>query len=86
MKQSSKTETELLDFDRTKIRSVKESAKHLGISERQLWRVIHDKEIESVKLGTNRRGITQGALVDFINERTVPKFNPNDAAKNILAG
>lgn len=81
-----KPEHQTNEFDKTKIHSVKESAAHLGISERQLWREIHHRRIETVTLGGRRRGITQGALVDFIKERTIPKFNPSDIASKILAG
>lgn len=81
-----KTNSEASDIDNNKVWTVKDSAKYLGISERQMWREIHDRRIEAIALGRRRRGITQGALLDFIKERTVPKFNPNDAVKNMLAG
>lgn len=59
-----------------KIHSISDASKASGgiISERRLWELIKNREIEYVKIG-GRKGITPEALDRFIAKNTVPAFN-----------
>lgn len=48
--------------------TVKEVAKLLRVSERQVWRMIHSEEIGSIKVGRSVR-VTRPALAAYISER-----------------
>lgn len=46
--------------------SVKNAAKNLDISERQMWELVRTEQIESIKIGRSRR-ISRSALLAFID-------------------
>lgn len=51
---------------------VKEFASLLGISEREAYRKINEREITSVLIGSKRVGIPYEAYEQFIQQRTRP--------------
>lgn len=54
------------EFDIASWRTQRQAAEFLGVSERTLRRMIHDRELESVKV-RGRVMVTQRALLDYVN-------------------
>lgn len=54
--------------------SVPQAAELLGIGERTMWKLIHNREIEHTRIG-KRVLISSTALDAFLKKKTIPVFD-----------
>jgi excisionase family DNA binding protein len=47
---------------------IREAAEQIGLSERQVWRLLAAGEIQSFKFGSSRR-VTHQALLDYVDAK-----------------
>lgn len=49
--------------------TVAETARRLSVSPRQVWRLIHDGEVETVRIGTRGVRVLTRSLLDYLERQ-----------------
>jgi excisionase family DNA binding protein len=62
------------------LRSIRQLAEQLGISERSAWQLVHDRRLPHVQIGRLRR-VRQIDIDAYITANVVDAFRPGKSAK-----
>jgi excisionase family DNA binding protein len=60
----------------TQLLTVPETSVVLGISERMMWKLVYEREIESIRIGRLVK-ITKKAIEEYIASKVVPRKRIN---------